>query len=162
MRVSAPTIGSCNSSFHPASQTVETVLAKHYDAVRAIQQLLQVPEEENVERAEPIEQKDVELEGHSVRKGVMLTATAVHLDAAVPVLDPDPSKDPDMTNHQRSGPVSFFKAATAQIADDQLRSYLPPTAELELAHRHQRNLSAPSVGGSHKSPWYCHIGYRCP
>ena len=71
----------------------------------------------------------------------MLTATMVQLDAAVPVLDPDPSKDPDTTNHQRSSPVSLFEAAAAQIADDQLRSYLPPTAELELAHRHQRNLS---------------------
>ena len=65
-----------------------------------------------------VDREVTKLEEHSVRKGVMLTATVVHLDAAVLVLDPDPIEDPDVTRCQRSSPVSLFEAATAQIADD--------------------------------------------
>ena len=46
-------------------QTVKTVLAEHYEAVHAIQELLQVPEEENVECAERIKHEVIKLKEHS-------------------------------------------------------------------------------------------------
>ena len=78
---------------------------------------------------------------HSVCKGDTLTATAVHLDAAVLTLDSDPAEEFDTLEYSRKDPVNLLEAATAPIAADHVWSYLPPIAELEIALRHQREPS---------------------
>ena len=80
-----------------------------------------------------IEHETVDLEEHSVRIGVKLTATTVHLDTAVPTPNPDPSHDveSDAMRHLRNDSVSLLEAAAPLITADCLRLILPPTAELE-------------------------------
>ena len=74
----------------PEFADAPTVLAEDDNAACITPGIHPVPEKEDVDHVETIENMSV-LEEHSVRIGVQLTVTAVHLDTAVPTTDPDPA-----------------------------------------------------------------------